>query len=252
MANSDRNLLRSLQELLKKLIDPKHENFSLILWSAIAIILGMLTLNGFVELTEELFDDTLQPVDEAIFEYVWSFRSDGLTLFMTIITWLGGPLGYLLIMAGLGSYLYFVHAHWRYTIQVFVVLLLAGLVNIILKEWIDRPRPAGDHLVEVFSLSYPSGHAMSAMSFYGFLIYIAFTNLTHSWSRYLLSASLVILIFLVGLSRVYLGVHFPSDVAAGFLAGLFWVALCILIFNLITIYRRQRHKNIVHPPEETG
>ena len=95
-------------------------------------------------------------------------------------------------------------------------------------------------LIEVNSLSYPSGHSMSAMAFYGLLIYLCARYRMPGWARILLISILLIIILLVGLSRIYLGVHYPSDVAAGFLGGLIWVSFAILLFNTLELWRKRR------------
>jgi undecaprenyl-diphosphatase len=120
-----------------------------------------------------------------------------------------------------------------------MVLMLATLSNIVLKKVINRARPSLEHLVSVNTLSYPSGHAMSAMAFYGFLIYLCIRYRMARWLRYLLVSVLVLLILSIGISRIYLGVHYPTDVAAGFIGGLIWVAFCTVLFSLIDLLRRR-------------
>jgi undecaprenyl-diphosphatase len=96
-----------------------------------------------------------------------------------------------------------------------------------------------EHLVSVATLSYPSGHAMSAISFYGFLIYLLYGFNMNKWIKWGIISLISLLILTIGISRIYLGVHFPSDIAGGFIAGLIWVSFCILIFNIIDLLRRK-------------
>ena len=79
---------------------------------------------------------------------------------------------------------------------------------------------------------------MSAMAFYGFLIFLAPKFKIQKVAKFILIIVLVILILSIGISRIYLGVHFPSDVAGGFIAGFIWVVFCKLIFDLIELFRR--------------
>jgi len=103
-----------------------------------------------------------------------------------------------------------------------VVAILFGYVffgiNTLIKHLVQRTRPDTlfvEHM-RIKSYSFPSGHAFGSMFFYGLLAYVAFTRLPHPWNLY--SAILLgILIFLIGVSRVYLGAHFPSDVVVGWL-----------------------------------
>ncbi|HER41011.1 MAG TPA: phosphatase PAP2 family protein, partial [Salinimicrobium catena] len=123
--------------------------------------------------------------------------------------------------------------------------------NIALKRAFDRARPTIEHLVVVKTLSYPSGHAMSAMAFYGFLTYLVFQIKMKHWLRAILASIFIFLILAIGISRIYLGVHFPSDVAGGFIAGLIWVAFCVVLFNIIALLRlRKRNKDGTMDVEE--
>jgi undecaprenyl-diphosphatase len=88
----------------------------------------------------------------------------------------------------------------------------------------------------VETLSYPSGHAMSAMAFYGFLIYLITRYKINVLLKAFLILLLAILILSIGISRIYLGVHFPSDIAGGFIAGFIWVIFCIVVFDLIELF----------------
>jgi len=132
---------------------------------------------------------------------------------------------------------YFIFKSWRYVVQLMIVLLVAASSNLLLKQIINRARPDADYLVTVNTLSYPSGHAMSAMAFYGFLIYLIYTFNIPKLVKYCIIAFLAILILSIGISRIYLGVHFPSDIAGGFIAGFIWVVFCILILNILKIFK---------------
>lgn len=115
--------------------------------------------------------------------------------------------------------------------KVFSFLIFINTINVFLlnqglKLIFSRPRPEFK-LIEEAGFSFPSGHAMISLSFYGFLIFIIWhMNLKH---KNLLTILLVILIILVGFSRVYLGVHYPSDVLAGFVLSLAYLLIFIKI-----------------------
>ena len=79
---------------------------------------------------------------------------------------------------------------------------------------------------------------MSAMAFYGFLIYLVTQFNLSKLAKSSIIAGLSFLILSIGISRIYLGVHYPSDIAGGFIAGFIWVVFCILIFNIIELFRR--------------
>ena len=122
------------------------------------------------------------------------------------------------------------------------IVTLAGTalgwpVNMLLKFLIGRPRPS-DALVHVAGNfhydSFPSGHVVFFVEFFGFLFFLAYVLLKPGWLRYPSLIVLGLLICLVGLSRVYLGAHWPSDVAGAYLAGGIWLML------MIEIYRRMK------------
>jgi undecaprenyl-diphosphatase len=115
-----------------------------------------------------------------------------------------------------------------------------------LKIFFSRPRP--DHPVyeAARGFSFPSGHAMSAMTFYGLIVYLVWKNVENRALRWLLTILLVLFIFLIGLSRVYLRVHYASDVMAGYSLGLVWLISSLWVMNKIENYTQ---KNI---PEEAN
>ena len=114
--------------------------------------------------------------------------------------------------------------------------LVAGL-NSIIKKIIRRPRPSIVHLVEVGGFSFPSGHSSSSIAFYGFLIYLVCKKCKNPVWKRVTVAFLIVLILAIGISRIYLGVHYPSDVLAGFSFGL---GTLILYINLIEWFRDKK------------
>jgi undecaprenyl-diphosphatase len=242
-----------MEEILKKIIlfirrffreklHYKAEDLPYYITILVAFILFVVGLNAFVDLTEELVNDNLNAFDAAITTEVVKWREERLTLFLIFITHVGNTTGYLVIMAILVAYFLIRHRSWKFILQTVVVLLLATLSNIALKEVFNRTRPDIEHLVAVHSLSYPSGHAMSAMGFYGFLIFLTARYKMNLLLKFSLIFVLASLIFLIGLSRVYLGVHFPSDVVAGFIGGLIWVTFCAIVFDVIDLYRKRQQR----------
>ena len=133
----------------------------------------------------------------------------------------------------------YVYGHsWKVPLQSAIVLLSTFLLNMALKWLIERPRPIeGMRLIEASFYSYPSGHSMSATGFYGFLIYLVFRYVDNRWLKIGLITLLALLILSIGMSRVYLGVHYPTDVLAGFIAGTFWLLVCIIIFRSVNFYK---------------
>ena len=106
-----------------------------------------------------------------------------------------------------------------------VNLVLATLLNLLLKTLIQRPRPEGYRLVAESGFSFPSGHSMVAMAFYGLLIWMVWRYEKDSLVHRLGVIGFGLVIVLVGLSRIYLGVHYASDVLAGFCASIAWLGV---------------------------
>ncbi len=115
-----------------------------------------------------------------------------------------------------------------YTKIMTVNLLAAAGMNFLFKVFFHRARPEILVLVHATGYSFPSGHSMVSVAFYGYLIYLSVILLQKPWKQ-LSSLLLSMLIFFIGLSRIYLGVHYASDVVGGFLAGLAWLALLLSI-----------------------
>jgi membrane protein DedA with SNARE-associated domain/membrane-associated phospholipid phosphatase len=107
-------------------------------------------------------------------------------------------------------------------------LLGGGLLDGVLKRVFHRPRPTWDvPIITAQGFSFPSGHAMGSLVAYGMLAYLAWRALDHPRARVALAACTVVLVLLIGLSRMYLGVHYFSDVVAGYAAGTVWLTACI-------------------------
>lgn len=240
MSNGIRPVIKDSVNFIRKKFSRENEDLSfylIILFSFIVFVVGT---NLFVELTEDVRDETIVHFDERVTDYITSFRSPELTSVFVFITDLGDVYAYLTAMIVITIFFFWKLRNWKYTLQLLGVLIISALSNIALKKVFDRARPTEEHLVVIKSLSYPSGHAMSAIAFYGFLIYLIFQIKMNHWVRIFLTLLFSLLILGIGLSRIYLGVHFPSDVAGGFIAGLIWVAFCIVLFNVIDLLRKRK------------
>lgn len=243
-------LLQKFSAFLKKHFSRDHEDLPYYLLVFVALVVCIVGINLFVELTDEILENSVQVVDTQITDYVLSYRSPAMTDFFKIITDLGDFYAYLITTILVTIYLFTKFRHWKFILQLVGIAVLSFLANLVLKRFVDRARPGIEHLVSVETLSYPSGHAMSAMAFYGFLAYLTFQIKMSKWLRYLLCFIFFLLIFLIGLSRIYLGVHFPTDVAGGFIAGLIWLAFCIVLFNVASLYRRKKARQQPSEKEE--
>lgn len=230
--------IKKIRQFLVRIFRKDNPKLPYIIIVIVAFVVVVGGLNLFIELTETLKEAILAKYDQQISDYIISFRNPPLTQYFIFMTNVGDLYGYLIVLALalIISWVFF--KNWRYVAQTVLVLLLASISNTMLKRFIDRARPGIEHLVSVETLSYPSGHAMSAMAFYGFLIYLFYTFKMNLWLKYSIIFLLCMVILSIGISRIYLGVHFPSDIAGGYIAGLIWVFFCILMFNLVEVFRK--------------
>lgn len=237
-------IVRWIEVFIGTRFDSRNPDLPYYLTALIAAVIFLVAVSSFVMLTDELAENDLSTFDDRVTDCVTSFRDPGLTRYFTFVTHLGDIYAYLTVGVGLAVWFFYRYRNWKFIAQTVGVLALASLSNVILKEIIHRERPSLEHLVTVNTLSYPSGHSMSAMAFYGFLIYLCLRYKLAAGLRLVTVVVLTLLIVSVGLSRVYLGVHYPSDVLAGWIGGLIWVALCAILFNVVSLWRRRRGNGI--------
>ncbi|QFT89191.1 Putative undecaprenyl-diphosphatase YbjG [Bacillus sp. THAF10] len=129
--------------------------------------------------------------------------------------------------------------NWAILLLLWINLLGVRFANTALKTLFERERPTLDHIVEASFYSFPSGHSMNSMAFYGMLALLSYHYMKKKSSKLLTVGCFVLLIFLIGLSRIYLGVHFPLDVFAGFGAGATWL---FGLYGIYSIYVNWREK----------
>ena len=228
-----------VRTFIREKFHSENEDLPYYITIAISAVLFIIALNGFVELTDELAENELGSFDKSVTEFVTSFRGEELTAYFIFATHMGDRYAYIVLTVLLAAYYLIKRRSWKFILQTTLVLLLASLSNIVLKKVINRARPSLEHLVSVNTLSYPSGHSMSAMAFYGFLIFLCLRYKMTTRIRYFFVTILILLIVSIGVSRIYLGVHYPSDVAAGFIGGFIWVSFCVVLFSLIDLLRKR-------------
>lgn len=160
------------------------------------------------------------PFDRRIYEVLYAGAHPVLTPFARIFTALGEPT--VLVTAGFLVALWlWLKGRGRFAAGLLLVILIGRGLSEVQKYWIARPRPDFEpHLVAVKTPSFPSGHATSSMIFY---LTLALALVPQGRWRPIAVAGAILLSLLVGISRVVLGVHWPSDVIAGWSFGLFWV-----------------------------
>ncbi len=180
----------------------------------IGLIVCVICLWVFARLIDEvIIDHEFEQVDNIVSQELHAAALPGTTSLFLIISEMGAQV---LLVIGAGVGIYFALRRKWLRLGVWVAALLGGeALNALLKVWIARPRPTfADPLATALYFSFPSGHAMMSLITYGLLAYFLFIGLKSAWLRVPITAALTVLIFLIGLSRIYLGVHYLTDVIA--------------------------------------
>lgn len=155
---------------------------------------------------------------------------------MLFITFLGKH--QFLIPANLILIFYFIlvtRQNW-FSIRVITISISSLVLMLLLKQLFQRKRPLSPLLKAARGLSFPSGHAIMAVTFYGLLIYILQHTIDINWLKSVSTILLIMLIFLIGFSRVYLRVHYASDVLGGFIIGSLWLLISLAMIKWLEGY----------------
>lgn len=211
----------------------------------IVLILFICALIVFTIIAYRIFKLQSQQFDFLVFDAVAVLVSPGMTGFMKFITSLGNH--NFLIPANLSLIVYFLFMkkHRWYSIKIPVVALGGVMLMFLLKQLFNRPRPLIPLLEPVSGLSFPSGHALMSVSFYGLLIFLAWENVNKRLWKWVIISLLFLLILLIGFSRIYFRVHYFSDVLAGFAAGIIWLTLSIWAVRRMERFSRKKIDPIV-------
>lgn len=183
----------------------------------------------FLGYVVKFYPNWLQPFDSTISQIVQQLRPTATTFFSWITKF--GNVSTVIILAV--TFLLLLLYGKRYIEAIWLtggLLGIAVLVVNLAKTFFDRPRPSGEHLVYVAGMSFPSGHATGSMVLYGTLLLILPIFIQNKAYQKMAQCCLALFIFLIGLSRIYLGVHYPSDVLAGFCLGLSWLCFTYPIY----------------------
>jgi undecaprenyl-diphosphatase len=193
----------------------------------------------FTEIAEKVIAGRTQAFDVAVLKWIGARHTPFLDGAMLEITALGT--GTVVVMIVCIAALFLTLTRHKYSALLLLVSTAGGgILGMILKMRFDRPRP---HIftwgTQAISSSFPSGHAMSATILYATVAYLAARLQKHLWSRWLTMFFAAVVIVLICFSRLYLGVHYPSDVVAGVVIGLSWAAFCMAMLEAIQRYAQR-------------
>ncbi len=222
-------LKRLIARLRSHLNFPQYVSLHLV----VGLAISMLCLWAFARLfSEVIVEQEFALIDNSVAQNFHLYATPTATQFFVIMSAFGFQVLYVIAL-GVGVY-FIVKRNWL-NLTLWIVGLVGGqLLNLLLKDWIARPRPVfDDPLAVALFYSFPSGHATMSLIAYGLLAYFIWKSGAPRWLRHVTVVALILLVLLIGLSRLYLGVHYVSDVLAGFAAGGLWLSFCITAVNFI-------------------
>ena len=196
---------------------------------ALALCIGFGAVFGFIAFA--ISNESIAPFDTAVIGFVQGLEIMWLTTFMKFISWIGS--GYFVApIAVIGFVVLFFVLHNRPQAFLFIVVIAGSVIfNSLLKKYFKRERPEIHRIIEENGLSFPSGHSMMAIALYAIFVFIAWHYIKTLGGRAVLLLLSAFMIIIIGTSRIYLGVHYPSDVIGGFAVSALWVTIAVTVYS---------------------
>lgn len=205
---------------MKKILKLIKNNYKWIIFSICLIL--------FLALAENVFNKEIMQGDIIGYNFVKTYLiKEQVTPIMKIVTFFGGAT----CLIGLTIILFIIIKNRKIGLLIGINLIIITILNQLFKFILQRPRPTEYRIINESGYSFPSGHSMISMAFYGFLIYLIYKYVKNKKLKYISITLISILIIFIGISRIYLGVHYTSDVLAGFLFSISYLIIFILIAN---------------------
>lgn len=193
-------------------------------------IIAFITLFIFCFISVNIYKKNILISDDIVYNFISEyFFSDKITPIVRMITGFGDII--FIVVITVISLLIFKDKKIRYSI--IVNLILVSIINSVLKLIFMRSRPNFNPIVYEDTYSFPSGHSMISMAFYGYLIYLIYNHIGNKMVRWGLIIIMSILVLLIGISRIYLGAHYASDVIGGFCFSITYLVVFINVTKKI-------------------
>ena len=203
-----------------------------------AFLISLVSLIGFSCIAVLISGQKIIQFDQTVISFIQGFESPTLTSIMKFFTYIGSFSVVVVIAIIAFLFLYFVLKHRIELVLFGTVILGTPIINQMLKQFFHRARPDLHRLIEIGGYSFPSGHAMNAFAVYGILAFLLWRHIPTRLGRTVLIMISTIFILMIGTSRIYLGVHYPSDIIGGYFASGFWLAISIWFFQK---YKEKRY-----------
>ena len=200
----------------------------------LSVFLSVGSLIIFFKISREVLESAIIIFDVIITNYIVSFRSPQTTELMLFFTFLGGIFVFVTVSILMIFYIY--SKRKKDAFIYLSIIYSAVIINFLLKLVFQRPRPEIGLIPEI-TYSFPSGHAMNSFVLYMTFTYFIFRETKNKKLTFLIGVLSLFLIFMIGISRIYLGVHYPSDVLTGWIGGFFLLISAILCEKVIILER---------------
>ncbi|WP_440111749.1 phosphatase PAP2 family protein [Paenibacillus sp. QZ-Y1] len=194
-------------------------------------LVSVLCLIAFVSIALSISDNQIHRFDDTLIGWIQGMESPGMTRFMQLFTWMGSGKLVVVITIIAMLVLYVSLRHKRELLFLACVLVGSTLLNALLKLVFQRARPTINRIIEVSGYSFPSGHSMAAFSLYGGLAFLIWKHIPTVTGRVLMIIASAVFSLTIGISRIYLGVHYPSDIVGGYFLSGCWLATCIWFYQ---------------------
>ena len=195
-------------------------------------IILFICLIGFLALAEDVFNKEIMNGDIIGYKIISTFLISDFTIpIAKFITNFGGAIFLIVVTIAL----FILIKNKKIRLSILSNLVIITILNQLLKRILQRPRPTEYRIIEETGYSFPSGHSMISMAFYGYLIYLIYKYIKNKYIRWISIVLLSILICAIGISRIYLGVHYTSDVLGGFLISISYLIIYISAVNKFLI-----------------
>ncbi|WP_337099178.1 phosphatase PAP2 family protein [Paenibacillus sp. YIM B09110] len=191
-----------------------------------SLVCSIVFLSLFIGLASLVGQQQIAVFDDHVAHYIQGFHSDSNTAIMKGVTTAGSGL-YVVLIIGVIVITLFVIGYRRELFFFVGTIVGSSLLNVVLKLLFQRTRPDMNRIIDAAGYSFPSGHSMSAFTLYGLTIYFLWKHIRHIWLRIAALAIGIGMILMIGISRIYLGVHYPSDVIGGYLMSSVWLFAAI-------------------------
>jgi membrane-associated phospholipid phosphatase len=205
----------------------------------------LLSLIAFILVTRHIFVLRDETFDFRVFDFLQNAVNEKNNEVMLFFTFLGKHSFLLPANIALIIFFLFIRKHRWFSIKIPAIALSSLALMVILKNLFGRPRPDIPLLNEARGLSFPSGHALMSVTFYGLLIHIVWHTVRNKWAKWSIIIALGLLILIIGFSRIYLRVHYASDVLAGFATGFLWLVISLYIVRRIEKFSNRKVDPVV-------